>query len=117
MAYRMDMLEGAVRINHPEIHLILRPFAESLPHSLDRPFAVVRMDTTCPVFRIRHSHCGIEAEQAVVFLGRMDDTSARDVVCEATRVTYPLRLRQVILCPLAFGNILADDQDNRPLLH
>ena len=97
MAYGMDVFEGTVRKNNPEIHLIIRPFAESLLHGLDRPFPVVRMDAPRPVFRSRHPRRGIEAEQAVVFLGRIDETSARDVVCETTGVTDPLRLRQMIL--------------------
>ena len=83
MAHGVNMFDGAVWMNSPAIHLEIRSFADFALDGRHRPVSVVRMDAPHPVIPRRHSRCGIEAKQAVVFFGRMDDTSARDVDCPA----------------------------------
>lgn len=99
MAHGVNMFDGAVWMNSPAIHLEIRSFADFALDGRHRPVSVVRMDAPHPVIPRRHSRCGIEAKQAVVFFGRMDDTSARDVECPAAGVAHPLRVRQISLAP------------------
>ena len=57
------------------------------------------MDALLPLFPGRNGLARIEPEQAVVFLGRVDSPSVRDVDRPAARVAQSLRFGQISLAP------------------
>ena len=68
-----------VRVNNPVIQLEIRAFADALLDSSHHAFSVLLMKAPDPVFPNRHACSRIEAEQAMMFLGRVGELSGRDV--------------------------------------
>ena len=88
----MDILDCAVRMNNPVIQLgnpcVPQMLCSIVPTVLSLP--LLRMKAPDTVFPNRHARSRIEAEQAMMFLGRVGELSGRDVERPAARVTTSL---------------------------
>src|SRR5258706_12380061 len=100
MTYSENVLEGAVRKNGSENHLVIRPFTECSFQVVDEPASILRMNALQKGFKWRYTPFRIEAVQSIGLPRPVGGLSGGDVQRPTARVAQPLRFGQIALAPL-----------------
>jgi hypothetical protein len=100
MTYPVNVLDGPVRKNGSESHLVICFLTDGSFQVFDQPASILRIDALQKCFKWRYTLFGIEAVQPIGLLRPVGDLSGGDVPRPTARAAQPLRFSQIGLAPL-----------------